>query len=192
MEFTINYEGGYANNPADRGGETFRGVSRRQWPDWEGWADVDAHRSAHPDPAMFRSALLADDKLTRKVFDFYRKNFWDEIHGDELPGKFAAAVFDMAVHSGPKRAVRVLQCILPGVDIDGQVGPQTVKAAHDAGERGLEDYLAARARFLTDIMANDATQKSWTMNWFRRLFRLANLLFEGTGIEFKQDEVNGK
>lgn len=181
LNFTLAYEGGYANAPEDRGGETFRGISRRAWPNWDGWPVVDTVKSAHP--TDFRAVLLRDEDLKARAVAFYRANFWDPVHGEELPGKVAAAVFDMAAHSGARTAVRLLQATL-GVTADGDAGPKTIQAAHERGEGGLEDYLAARAKFLHDIMDKSPDQKAWAMNWFRRLFRLANLVLEGEGVEF--------
>jgi lysozyme family protein len=188
LEFTLAYEGGYVFDPADRGGETFRGISRKAWPTWEGWAIVDRVKSAHPED--FKAVLLQDQDLRGRAVRFYRENFWDPVHGDELPGKVAAAVFDMAVHSGVKTAIRALQSCLPGVVVDGEVGSQTVKAVFAAGEAGLVDFLAARATFLNGIMVSSPDQKVWARNWFKRLFKLSNLVLEGPGIEFSQGAVS--
>lgn len=185
LEFTLAYEGGYAFDPADRGGETFRGISRRAWPEWDGWQVVDTVKAAHPQD--FKTILLKDEDLRARAVAFYRENFWNPIHGDELPGKVAAALFDMAVHSGAKTAIRQLQSILPGVTVDGEIGPETVKAVHDAGEGGLISFLASRARFLSNVMAQSPDQKVWIFNWFRRLFKLADMVLEGPGIEFPSE-----
>ena len=45
-----------------------------------------------------------------------------------MPPGLDLAVFDLAVHSGPLRAVRLLQAVL-GVEADGIVGPVTLGAA---------------------------------------------------------------
>lgn len=37
----LGHEGGYANHPADKGGETYRGISRKANPDWVGWKYID-------------------------------------------------------------------------------------------------------------------------------------------------------
>lgn len=181
LDFTLEYEGGYANSPIDRGGETFRGVARKFWPDWEGWAIIDRVKAAHP--ADFRGVLLRDEDLKARVISFYRTNFWEEIHGDELPGKVAVAAFDMAGHSGSKRAARALQTAL-GVTVDGILGPKSIKAAFDRGEDGLEDFIVERQRFLIEIMLNDPTQRGWAKNWLKRCVRLCNLVLEGPGVEF--------
>ncbi|HBF18469.1 MAG TPA: hypothetical protein DDW81_00145 [Cryomorphaceae bacterium] len=44
---TSNKEGGYVNDPSDYGRETYRGISRRWHPYWEGWKIVDEVRPPH-------------------------------------------------------------------------------------------------------------------------------------------------
>jgi len=34
---TLKHEGGYANHPADKGGETYRGITRKNNDEWQGW-----------------------------------------------------------------------------------------------------------------------------------------------------------
>jgi lysozyme family protein len=38
---TLKHEGGYANHPADKGGETYRGITRKHNSEWEGWRYID-------------------------------------------------------------------------------------------------------------------------------------------------------
>ncbi|MDR1034997.1 MAG: hypothetical protein LBT40_00015 [Deltaproteobacteria bacterium] len=38
MKHVEEMEGGWANNPADSGGETFRGIARNFHKSWPGWA----------------------------------------------------------------------------------------------------------------------------------------------------------
>ena len=175
LKFTLGYEGGYANSPWDAGGETFRGISRRFWGSWEGWVLVDQIRAAAP--TDFRTVLLQDQTLLQEAMNFYRRNFWDQINGDALPHNYAIAAFDMAVHSGVQTAVRILQYSVKA-HVDGVVGPRTVQACLDAGEPGLITYLAARAKLLHEIMVNRDDQKVWAMNWFKRLFKLADIVLE--------------
>ena len=44
LKRTAKYEGGYVNDPADAGGETYKGISRRANPKWDGWQLIDAHK----------------------------------------------------------------------------------------------------------------------------------------------------
>lgn len=38
---TLSHEGGYANHKNDKGGETYRGITRKHNPNWNGWAFID-------------------------------------------------------------------------------------------------------------------------------------------------------
>ena len=174
LGFTLGYEGGYVNDPNDRGGETYRGISRKKWLKWEGWGIIDAEKKM-PD---FPARLAGNATLSEMVLGFYQANFWYAIHGDELPEKMAVALFDFAVNSGVEPAIKNMQIVLR-VFVDGDVGSKTVKAAHDAGENAVVELMARRAKFLHEIMDNDPSQKVWAMNWFRRLFRLSNIVLEG-------------
>jgi lysozyme family protein len=108
----LKHEGGYADHPKDPGGRTMLGVTQRVWEDW-------TNKPANE--AEMRS-------LTReKVAPLYRKNYWDAVHGDELPGALALCVFDFAVNAGPGRAARYLQKTV-GASQDGQIGPATIAA----------------------------------------------------------------
>jgi lysozyme family protein len=139
----MSVEGGYANHLADRGGETYRGISRRWHPSWPGWARIDAAKAPG-----FPNNLDHDAVLQEHVAAFYRAYIWDPIGGEECPSQaLADELFDIAVHLDPFRAVRFLQRALtaadrtvvqPAVIDDGRFGPQTAAA--------LAACLAADAR----------------------------------------------
>jgi lysozyme family protein len=168
MDITAGHEGGWANNPGDRGGETYRGVSRRFHPAWGGWDKIDAAKDAHGVP----HGVNEDAKLKGMAEEFYRREFWEPIHGDELPLPLAVAVFDMAVNWGPSRATRQMQAIL-GVEVDCIPGPKTIKAAHDAGFNAVLEFISARlVAHHRDAVANPY-QEVWINNWFFRCVTLA-------------------
>jgi lysozyme family protein len=173
MSFTMGYEGGWANSPLDKGGETYRGISRRFWASWEGWEIVDKEKAVSFKPGI----IWENTTLEQMVNNFYKKNFWDTIRGDELPLKMAIALFDCGIDSGTGRAIRLMQIAL-NVETTGIVDDQTLKSAFLKGENGIVEFLARRAKYIHEIMDNDPTQKGWSMNWFRRLFRLANIVLE--------------
>ncbi len=63
LAHTLEFEGGYANDPADSGGETFRGISRRNWPQWEGWPLIDQAKVKGNKTAKTINEAFADDGL---------------------------------------------------------------------------------------------------------------------------------
>lgn len=173
IDFVFLYEGGWANNPDDKGGETFRGIARNYNPSWEGWVFVDKMKGFE----NFKEMLFASNKLTEMAKEFYRANYWDKIHGDELPPKLATAVFDMAVNSGVGTAVRQMQVAL-GVDVDGVVGSKTIKAAWEKGKEGVVSFLTNRLLFYIGIVQSKPDQRIWAKNWFKRIVMLADIVLE--------------
>lgn len=100
----------------------------------------------------------------------YKRDYWDKIAGDSLPGPLALIVFDSAVNSGDGRAERWLQQAL-GVTPDGEIGPATLAAIEAHAGHGAElfaEVLALRIVF-------DASLPTWPGNalgWSRRLAKL--------------------
>lgn len=176
---SLRYEGGWADNPADKGGETIFGIARRFHGAWPGWSVVDGAKSSPSFPANVNS----DQGLRALARDFYRTNFWDAIHGDELPWRASAVLFDMAINSDVKPAVRQFQVALnlcgAGLTVDGVIGPKTVKAAWDKGKEAVEEFLTARFIFYVDIMLKTPSQRVWARNWVRRLVEMTDYALEG-------------
>lgn len=134
----MGHEGGYVNDPADPGGETKWGISKRAYPD----LDI--------------AALTRDDARA-----IYRRDLWEKHQLAALPEAVAFQVFDFAVNSGTETAVRKLQQAV-GVADDGHVGPVTLAAiaamsAHDV----LVRYLAARLKFLAKLTVWDRFGRGW-------------------------------
>lgn len=104
----LKHEGGYVDDPDDAGGETYKGVSRKNWPRWTGWAFVDfAKKQSH-----FPASLSQISALQDSVMSFYRDNFWSKIGGDMIDDQdIADMLVDSAVNEGIKPAVRRAQKI---------------------------------------------------------------------------------
>ncbi len=118
-------EGGFVNDPDDPGGATNHGVTihtlRRLGLDLTGDGRIDS--------ADVR-ALTQDQAVEIFLTHYYRG---PGIAG--LPDPLQPSVFDMYVNAGAN-AVRILQALIAemGFDIavDGEIGPQTLRAAHQA------------------------------------------------------------
>lgn len=86
IEGVLKSEGGYVNDPDDRGGETKYGISKRANP------DVDVASLTVP-----------------KAMQIYKERYWDAIGADNLPGPIRELAFDAAVNQGvgwTKQALR--------------------------------------------------------------------------------------
>ena len=97
------------NDKDDTGGETYRGVSRNNWPRWRGWALIDSAKKT----AVFPTNLDKNVALQDLTMTFYRDNFWDKIGGDFIASQtIADMLVDAAVNEGIKPAVRRAQKIV--------------------------------------------------------------------------------
>ena len=127
-------EGGFVDDPDDPGGATNHGVTintlRR--------LGIDVNRDARID--------LADVKALTKAqaVDIYVDHYFTRPGLAALPEAIQPSVFDMQVNAGAN-AVQILQRLLTSMgfpcDPDGQVGPQTIRAAQAAFE-AAPDHLA--------------------------------------------------
>ena len=150
LEFVLRHEGGYVDDPIDRGGETRYGISKRAYPN------------------------LDIKNLTKEhAAQIYRADYWQPIQADQLPYPIALAVFDTAVNSGVKTAVRMLQDLI-GTTADGIIGPKTLAAlAHHQPGTLAQQYCWARMRFLVRIVKRNLSQVRFLAGWTNRVSELA-------------------
>jgi lysozyme family protein len=137
LDFVLQFEGGYVNNPDDPGGPTNLGVTQATLSTYLG-----------------RQAAIAEVKALTPatVAPIYRLKFWDHVSGDQLPIGVDLAVFDFGVHSGPKRGIIGLQRALGGLADDGNLGPLTLAAAAAADPAKLIGELCdERLKFLQGL-----------------------------------------
>jgi lysozyme family protein len=148
IEFDISFtksgraEGsGWSNRSADRGGETYRGISRPKNPDWPGWTIIDKAKDAPGFPRQ----LEMDPILNSMVVAFYRA-LWVRLRCQSMPTQeLADIVFDTAIICGETTAVIYLQRSLnvlnreakswPDVEVDGKLGAVTIAIANKAVAR---------------------------------------------------------
>ena len=173
FEHTMQNEGGYADHPADRGGETFMGITRKNHPDWSGWENIDnLKKSGHIDDAHKLPAMMAQAQ------SFYLEHYWKKVKADNFDSELALVLFDTSVHSGVGRASKLLQksvgYLIPNIAVDGKIGRLTIKAVVDfVGSRDIQTlikiYSILRGKFLLNIIARDKTQTVFLRNWMRRV-----------------------
>lgn len=164
---TMKHEGGYSNNPHDRGRETYRGIARKHWPGWKGWPIVDWAKSR---PGFPRS-LSGNGELQRMVEEFYRSVFWSNWM-DAMPNQdLANWLFDKGVNMGIPQAVKLLQRAIGAVD-DGKYGPKTDAALKQAliqDATGVLERCREHARsFYRQLAEKDPSQAQFLNGWLKR------------------------
>ena len=162
LALVLKHEGGYVNLKSDPGGMTNLGVTKRVWEEWVG----------HPvDEAAMRALGPAD------VAPLYKKNYWDKIHGDDLPAGVDYACFDLAVNSGVSRAAKTLQKAV-GANPDGAIGPATLDAVASSNPREVATQICEiRLNFLQSLPTFGTFGKGWT----RRVNEVEKVAFEMVG-----------
>jgi lysozyme family protein len=169
----IKHEGGYVNDPDDHGGETYRGISRKNWPGWNGWADVDKIKSGHPQVGAIhelplQKALNSNADLQGRVKEFYRRNFWMPPMEAMSDQALANWLFDKAVNMGVRQAYKLMQRAVH-VDEDGVIGLQTMRGINAADPvQLLADCRDQAKRFYVNLALHDPSQTRFLNGWLAR------------------------
>jgi lysozyme family protein len=149
LELMLKHEGGYVHHELDPGGRTNLGVTQRVWEEWLG-RPVSEKEMRNLTPTM--------------VKPLYKRKYWDAVRADDLVSGVDYAVFDVAVNSGPGRAIKFLQSCV-GVTADGGFGPRTlaaVKVAEQDPARLIELYCAKRLEFLQSLRTFPTFGRGWS------------------------------
>lgn len=164
---TGHNEGGYANNPADHGGETYAGIARNFWPSWSGWHVIDSYTKFGL--RNIDRILSTDQVLTNLISLFYKQNFWDVNKLDQINDQqLANNVYDFGVNSGVGKSAKTLQ-LACGVTVDGIIGSKTIACANSIDAKTLYDaYNAARTAFYHSLAQNPG-QLQFLKSWMSRI-----------------------
>ena len=158
-EATMLAEGGYVLHEVkgDRGGQTYAGISRKAWPKWRGWVDID----------------LGNKPDAGDVREFYRQHFWEPLNLSTLDPRVAATIYDFGVNAGVSTAAKLAQIVV-GATPDGKIGPVTVsKIAAMDPEKFVLSYALAKVARYRDIVARDRVQMKFLLGWLSRTLKAA-------------------
>jgi lysozyme family protein len=134
-DITMSHEGGYVNDPDDAGGETYCGVSRKNFPNWQGWEYIDQVKRTRD---IKTNEVLNHDTLKAMVKLFYKAEFWDYHNLDSFEfQEIANEIFDTGINMGRVIGARFLQKALnllnkneqkfDDLKIDGKIGSKTLR-----------------------------------------------------------------
>lgn len=142
LALVLRSEGGWVHHPADPGGETNLGVTRRVWEDFCGHTELDMRR------------------LTKEsVTPLYKKMYWDTVRCDDLPDGADYLAFDFAVNSGVFRCIKTIQRTV-GVLEDGILGPMTLKAVQ-SDPYFIEAFSDAKEKFYRGLSTFPTFGRGW-------------------------------
>jgi len=158
FDFVIRLEGeNYVNDPADYGGESKYGISKRYYPEYD-----------------IKNLTLDQAK------EIYWRDYWHKMLLEQLgDDDFAEEMFEQGINMGRQQAVRHAQMSVnlvvtkDSVDVDGVIGPQTVGAINGIGQARRMAFLQCMKGFqfvrYLEIVKNNPTQKKFFVGWLRRV-----------------------
>lgn len=155
FEDVIGLEGGYVNDPVDKGGETKYGIAKRWYP------NVD-----------IKNLTLEEAK------QIYWRDFWNPLQLALIKDRdIAAEIFEQAVNMGRSQAAFHVQTglVLLGeiVVIDRYLGQASIAAIERLGAARKAVYLKVLnglqfVRYL-EIVKDDPSQKRFFVGWLKRV-----------------------
>lgn len=167
----LGKEGGYVNNPNDKGGPT-------------NWGITQSVARAHGYTGDMRN-LTRQQALDILEADYWAGPRFDQI--SELSPAIASELCDTGVNMGPAVAAKFLQRVLnvmnnqgrlyADIVADGQIGPRTIVALRSylsaRGDTGITVMLKALnslqgARYI-ELSEQRAANEAFTFGWFNRV-----------------------
>ena len=147
IEKVLEHEGGIVDDPKDAGGLTNMGISQRAYPDED-----------------IRGLTVERAK------ELYKRDYWDRYRTGDLPDRLRHIYVDMCINMGGGRAIKILQeaCNSKNatkIDVDGGIGPATIKAASSVEPFRLRAY---RVMFYAELVMKKPEQERFWVGWFRR------------------------
>lgn len=144
----LGHEGGYVCSPADPGGATKYGISKRAYPG----EDI-------------------ENLTVERAKEIYLRDYWGPAGCDAVPDAVRFDLFDAAVNNGVRAAIKLLQRAVKEPE-DGVLGPLTLQAAQSASPGLL------RARFNGGRLALMAALPQWPAFGRGWAMRIADNLLE--------------
>jgi len=160
----IGVEGGYVDNPNDKGGATKFGITQKVLEAWR------------------KKPVTKDDVKNLQLEEakkIYKKNYWDTMSLDSVRSQtLQHMLFDQGVNSGVGTAAKALQQIL-GVTQDGKIGPKTIDAINAKHPFELcSRFIQVRQLFYVRLCKQDPSQMVFLEGWINRTHKLIDLLDE--------------
>lgn len=183
IPFILKWEGGFVNDPTDRGGATNKGVTLATY-------EAYCKRKGYPRPTVADLKHISDAHWR----DIIKTMYWDKWHADEIHSQKVANILVDWVWASGIHGIKKPQALL-GVKADGIVGDKTLSAVNFADPEELfTEIYQERVKFINAIVARSVaayekkigrkatekellkyTQKRFEKGWLNRLLDIKNL-----------------
>lgn len=181
------FEGGYINNPLDKGGETYAGIARNFHPTWSGWAYIDEQKKFGTIPTNRKFPAIQD-----KVDNFYLFGQWQPNNFHLIKNQDVANIlFDWFINSG-SNAAYTKGVETYGVDeilnrdfgfklpLDSKFDTATINAINSVDSTKLYNTIKQeRIKFYNALVKNNPSQEAFLKGWLRRINTFPDLTVTG-------------
>lgn len=153
--FILRWEGGFVDDPLDKGGATNKGIT------------IGTFCSFYGQGATVEQLKNITDEQWLHIF---KSGYWDKWKADNIINQSVANIcVDWAWASGTETSIKQVQKIL-GVAVDGIVGKDTLTAINIADQRALFDKIhARRIEFVENIVRRNPSQSRFIKGWKNRI-----------------------
>ena len=174
------YEGGWVNDPADRGGETYRGIARKAWPSWIGWNRVDAIKDGRSVTAAVKSEIDGDSTLKSMVKAFFKTNYWDKYGFGKIADQSLAHItWDWTIGTN---SLKMASFAWKALGRSGQApaAKEVVMelAASKDPEKVFNRFKKLRAAHHQNVVEDKPSQAKFLKGWLKRN---DSFVYEGSG-----------
>lgn len=183
IPFILKWEGGFVNDPTDRGGATNKGVTIATY-------EAYCRQKRLPRPTVEQLKNIPDAHWR----DIIKTMFWDKWHADDIHSQKVANILVDWVWLSGVHGIKKPQALL-GVKADGIVGNKTLSAVNFADPEELfAELYKERVKFINAIVARSVaayekkigrpatekellkhTQKRFAKGWLNRLAEIKKL-----------------
>ncbi|MDR1182568.1 MAG: peptidoglycan domain protein [Bacteroidales bacterium] len=154
VPFILKWEGGFVDDPLDKGGATNKGVT------------IATFRQFYGADATVEQLKNITDKQWNHIF---KSGYWNKWLADEIRSQSVANILVDWLWLSGSPAIKNPQRLL-GVVPDGVVGPKTIAAVNAAEPKKLfGDIKAARVQYINDIIVKTPTNERFRRGWMNRL-----------------------
>lgn len=170
IDMILKHEGGYAIVKNDLGGETYRGITRKNFPSWSGWKIVDSKKP------LKNNTIIKDEELENDVRDFYYQNFYLPLKIYKIQSLLISGhLLCHGVNAGIKNAVKLLQKSINivykvSIAVDGIIGTKTLQYTNSNKSSQLATtFIEQRNQYYNNLVKKNPSQKKFLKGWLNRV-----------------------
>ena len=152
--FILKWEGGFVNDPLDKGGATNKGITIGTFRQFFG-----------KDATVEQLKRITDDQWLH----IFKSGYWDRWKADNITNQSVADILVDWVWASGVHGIKIPQRVLGVVD-DGVVGEKTLASLNSQNPAEFfERIRAERIKFVEDIVRRNPTQGRFLKGWLNRI-----------------------